>query len=31
MEHVTERVENALGHGQGGYILVHIGTNNADR
>ena len=31
IEHVTERVENVLGHGQGGSILVHIGTNNADR
>ena len=29
--HVTERVENTLGHGQGGSILVHVGTNNADR
>ena len=31
IEHVTERVENVLGHGQGGSILVHVGTNNADR
>ncbi|KAK2173008.1 hypothetical protein NP493_911g00013 [Ridgeia piscesae] len=31
IEHVTERVENVLGHGQGGYILVHVGTNNADK
>ena len=31
IEHVTERVENTLGHGQGGSILVHVGTNNADR
>ena len=31
IEHVTERVENVLGHGQGGSILVHEGTNNADR
>ena len=30
-EHVTERVENVLGHGQGGSILLHVGTNNADR
>ena len=30
IEHVTERVENVLGHGQGGSILVHNGTNNAD-
>ena len=31
IEHVTERVENVLGHGQVGSILVHVGTNNADR
>ena len=31
IEHVTERVENVLVHGQGGSILVHVGTNNADR
>ena len=31
IEHVTERVENVLGHGQGGSILVHVGKNNADR
>ena len=31
IEHVTERVQNVLGHGQGGSILVHVGTNNADR
>ena len=31
IEHVTERVENVLGHGQGGSILVNVGTNNADR
>ncbi len=31
IEHVTERVDNTLGHGQGGSILVHVGTNNADR
>ena len=31
IEHATERVENVLGHGQGGSILVHVGTNNADR
>ena len=31
IEHVTERVESVLGHGQGGFIFVHIGTNNADR
>ena len=28
---MTERVENILGHGQGGSILIHIGTNNAGR
>ena len=26
IEHVTERVENTLGHCQGGSLLVHIGT-----
>jgi len=31
IEHVTERVENILGYGQGGSILVHVGTNNGDR
>ena len=31
IEHVTERVENVMGRGQGGAILVHIGTNNADK
>ena len=31
IEPVTERVENVLGHGQGGSILVQVGTNNADR
>ena len=31
IEHVTEWVEYILGHGQGGSILVHVGTNNADR
>ena len=31
IEHVTDRVENVLGHGQGGSILVHVGTNNADK
>ena len=31
IEHVTERVENILGHGHDGSILVHVGTNNADR
>ena len=31
IENVTERVGNVLGHGQGGSILVHVGTNNADK
>ena len=31
IEHVTERVENIMGIGKGGTILVHIGTNNADK
>ena len=31
IEYVTEREENTLGHGQGGSILVHVWTNNADR
>jgi len=28
---MIERVENILWHGQGGSILAHVGTNNADR
>ena len=28
---MTERVENTLGHGQGVYILVHVGRSKADR
>ena len=31
IEHVTERVEEIMGSGNGGSILVHIGTNNADK
>ena len=31
IEHVTERVEEFMGSGNGGTILVHIGTNNADK
>ena len=31
IEHVTERVEEIIGRGNGGSILVHIGTNNADK
>ena len=30
IEHVTERVEEIMGRGNEGSILVHIGTNNAD-
>ena len=28
---MTERVEKIMGRGKGGTILVHIGTNNADK
>ena len=28
IEHVTERVEKIVGRGNGGTILVHVGTNN---
>ena len=31
IEHVTERVEKIVGRGNGGTILVHVGTNNADK
>ena len=31
IEHVTERVEKSMGRGKGGTILVHVGTNNADK
>ena len=31
IEHVTERVEQIMGRGNGGSILVLIGTNNADK
>ena len=31
IEHVTERVEKIMGRGKGGTLLVHIGTNNADK
>ena len=31
IEHVTERVEKIMGRGKGETILVHIGTNNADK
>ena len=30
-EHVTERVEQIMGRGNGGSILIYIGTNNADK
>ena len=28
IEHVTERVQRIMGRGNGGTLLVHIGTNN---
>ena len=28
---MTERVEKIVGRGKGGTILVHVGTNNADK
>ena len=31
IEHVTERIEKIMGRGYGGTILVHVGTNNADK
>ena len=31
IEHVTERVEQIMGRGNGGSILIHIGTNTADK
>ena len=31
IEHVTERVEEITGRGDGGSTLVHVGTNNADK
>ena len=31
IEHVTERVQRIMGRGNGGTILVHIRTNNADK
>ena len=33
IEHVTERVEQIMGRGKcnGGSVLVHVGTNNADK
>ena len=31
IEHVTERVGKIMGRGNGGTILVHVGTNNTDK
>ena len=31
IEPVTERVEQIMGRGNGGSILIHIGTNNKDK
>ena len=31
IKHVTERVEKIVGRGNGGTILVHVGTNNTDK
>ena len=31
IEHVSERVEKIMGRGNGGTILVHVGTNNTDK
>ena len=31
IEHVTERVEQIIGRGNGGSIPIHIGTNNTDK
>ena len=31
IEHVTERVENIMGRGNGGAILVYVGTTNTDK
>ena len=31
IEHVTERLEQIMGRGKGGTILVDVGTNNADK
>ena len=28
---ITERVENVVGSGKGGSVLVHVGTNNVER
>ena len=31
IEHITERLQRIMGRGNGGTILVYIGTNNADK
>ena len=31
IEAITDRVENIVGSGKGGSVLVHVGTNNVDR
>ena len=31
IEAITERVKNIVGSGKGGSVLVHVGTNNAER
>ena len=31
IEAITERVENIMGLGKGGSVLVHVGTNNVER
>ena len=31
IEAITERVENIMGSGKGGLVLVHVGTNNVEK
>ena len=31
IEAITERVENIVGSGKGGSVLVRVGTNNVER
>ena len=31
IEAITERIENIVGLGKGGSVLVHVGTNNVER
>ena len=31
IETITERVDNIVGSGKGGSVLVHVGTNNVER